>query len=496
MDAQKTRSTEPAALLVPLMVLLLAAAVRIVGMGHFPVWTDEGWTAWATEHLSQVFTNIAEDRHPPLYFFGLALWQDVAGMSRVALRLPSVWSGLLVVALTWRIGRRVLGARAALYAALLVAVIPATVYYTTEIRHFGWLTLMLCLSSWAFLRVLHRPSVLRYTLYAVSVAAIMYTLYIGFFVILVQVLVALLIWRGSLRHKAMFVGAWTLALGLFAPWLYVVLRYQLGLMSVGIAGVGNVSRTDLGALWSLLRDVLGNGLPLLILAWGVALAAVIRRRGVRAELAYVLLWGLGAFMLMAAVNPWMTMFRTRTVMPLTPGFVLAAAMGLALLPRRVQPVLVSLLLVGTIWRVLPVQPRMDHFTIASALAAEYQPGDYIVLETGWADDEFIYEIRHAVGWDADTQRTLHWVDYRGPNELVVLQIEDKLRASERIWVIHWNQPTQVASWLAGDEQDYTLAHESYHPVGRELEVYAGGYFARVDGDVRLYRFEKDTPSGE
>lgn len=476
------------------MLLLLAAGTRIWGLDSFPVWTDEGWTVWASERVYEVIPRIAEDRHPPLYFGALALWQEAAGMSRPALRMLSVFSGLITAAILWRVGRRVFDERTAVIGVLLFAIMPVAVYYTREIRHFGWLLMTVSASSWAFLRVLHRPTLPRYTLYAVSVALIMYTLYMGFFVIIAQVIAALFVWRGSLADKAKFIGAWALALGLFAPWLFVFLRYQLPLMSVGIAGSGNVTGFAVDKLYGLLRDTLGNGLPLLIVGWGLAAMLLVRRWRTlpnRVAVLYVLMWGVGMFVLMAVINAsGFTLFRVRTITMLIPGFVLLAGWGLASVRGWLHWVLVLPLIVLTAYRALPVQPRVDYPPIAAYLGEHYIPGDLIVVETGWQDDAFLFEMRNVVGWDADVIRTLQWVDYRGENKLVVLEVEDRLRAAERIWVIHWNQPTQVASWLMGDHEPFELVEVTYHPVGRELEVYEDGYFARVDGDIRLFLFAR------
>ncbi len=475
-------------------ILLVAAALRIIGVADFPVWTDEGWTTWATRYLPEVLPRVAADRHPPLYFLAVAAWQEVAGMSRLALRLPSVYAGLLTAAVTWHLGRRLFNWQAAASAAALVAVLPVSVYYSQEIRHFGWLTLALCVSSVLFLRVLRRPTIPRYLVYAVSVAAVMYTLYFGVFVIAVQALVALFVWRGALRHKLYFVGAWALALGLYAPWLYVVIRYQLEFLLRGVAGAGSITETSPLVLFELLRDVMGYGVPVLMVAWVLAGVALARRwRGpARTQIVYVLAWGLGTFALMALINPWATVFRVRTVAPLIPPLALAAGYGIALLPGRWQAALMAVVLPLSMVRTEPVQPRLDYPAVARALAEDYQPGDLIVVETAWDDDAFLYEIQRAVGFDADTIRTLQWVDYRGENKLVVLEVEDRLRAAERIWVIHWNQPTQVASWLQGTDEDFEQVQVSYHGVGAEYEEYEGGYFAQIDGDIRLYLFAKET----
>ena len=86
--------------------MLLAAAVRIINAGHWPVWTDEGWSTWAaSDHrIDVILDNVAKDRHPPLYFLSLSAWWTIAGDSRIALRFLSIASGLLTVAAVYRIG--------------------------------------------------------------------------------------------------------------------------------------------------------------------------------------------------------------------------------------------------------------------------------------------------------------------------------------------------------------------------------------------------------
>ena len=59
-------------------VLLIAAALRIVGASGYPVWTDEGWSIWASSNPAQVIGIVAADRHPPLYFAALSLWRLAA----------------------------------------------------------------------------------------------------------------------------------------------------------------------------------------------------------------------------------------------------------------------------------------------------------------------------------------------------------------------------------------------------------------------------------
>ena len=159
-------------------VLLLAAGLRILGADHFPVWTDEGWTTWAisTPTLESIIDRLAQDRHPPLFFLAVGYWSRIAGDSHLALRLPSILLGVLTVAMVFRIGDDTFGRTAkpgredvSWYGMLMYAVLPVAVYYSQEIRHYGWFVAAVCWSSLLFVRVLRRPRWPLLAMYAVSV---------------------------------------------------------------------------------------------------------------------------------------------------------------------------------------------------------------------------------------------------------------------------------------------------------------------------------------
>ena len=162
-------------------VLLFAAALRILGAGSYPVWTDEGWSIWASSDPTEVIGIVAADRHPPLYFAALSVWRTAAGNSRIALRWLSIAAGLLTVAVVYRIGADIFGRRAGLLAALLIAALPTAVYYAQEVRHYGWLALFSALSWLILLRYLRRPSRGLWVAYVISITAMLYTLYFGVF---------------------------------------------------------------------------------------------------------------------------------------------------------------------------------------------------------------------------------------------------------------------------------------------------------------------------
>ncbi|MDH7487431.1 MAG: archaemetzincin family Zn-dependent metalloprotease [Anaerolineae bacterium] len=118
-----------------LIILLLALALRLYRLDGQSLWADEGNSAaLAGRPLAQIARDAAHDIHPPLYYWLLHGWTRLFGTSEVGLRSLSVVLGLLLVWLTYLIGRRLHGLATGLLAAFLAAVNPFQVYYSQEAR--------------------------------------------------------------------------------------------------------------------------------------------------------------------------------------------------------------------------------------------------------------------------------------------------------------------------------------------------------------------------
>ncbi len=224
--------------------------------------------AWITEDMSpDVVIDRVEmwDRHPPLYVLLVGTWRTAAGDSRIALRFWAIMSGLLTTALVYRIGADafgadVSGARTARYGALLFAVLNMAVYYAQEIRAYSALMLAVCLMTLFFVRYLRRPRVSLLVGYALSVALMLYTVYLGVLVLAVQGVIALL-WRGPWRAKLRLGAAVAAAFVLFAPWLVVILR-QRDRVQGGIEGAPGTYATTLDSVRTLSEFLFGSQLAL------------------------------------------------------------------------------------------------------------------------------------------------------------------------------------------------------------------------------------------
>jgi mannosyltransferase len=118
-------------LLLPILILLLAAGLRFHQLDAQSFWNDEGNSARLSERsLDLIIEGTASDIHPPLYYLMLRGWRELVGESEFGLRSLSAFAGVLVVAgvmgLGAVIGKRlsVNGKRLTVVAGLVTAVSP------------------------------------------------------------------------------------------------------------------------------------------------------------------------------------------------------------------------------------------------------------------------------------------------------------------------------------------------------------------------------------
>ena len=125
------------------VVLAGAFWLRVYLLDHQSFWSDEGATAYMTGRgLGEILAASAADIHPPLYYLLVAVWAKLAGTSEFALRFPSVVTGVLVVGLTYWLGRRCLGLLPGLLGSIFAAGSGLLIYYSQEARMYE---LMACL---------------------------------------------------------------------------------------------------------------------------------------------------------------------------------------------------------------------------------------------------------------------------------------------------------------------------------------------------------------
>ncbi len=130
------------------LCVLGVAAVVLRFWTRSPMWLDEALTVnIASQPLHQIPQALRHDGHPPLYYLLLHGWMNLVGTSNAAIRSLAGIFGLLTVPAIWLVGRRVGGRTVAWCAAVVIAVMPFAIRYSTENRMYS-LIMLLALLAW------------------------------------------------------------------------------------------------------------------------------------------------------------------------------------------------------------------------------------------------------------------------------------------------------------------------------------------------------------
>ncbi len=217
-----------------ILLLLVAVAVRAVGLGRGEFWHDECGSLLMATWPDGVWTAAAapsgtpDGGNPPFYYFLLALWTRLFGLSEPAGRSLSLILGVAQIAVLGRLGAALgLTRSACLIAMGLGAIGSLPVFYGTEARAYALLLLLLtiAMTGWAdALRTGRRRG------WIVHGAALLLAIYTHN---LALPFIAAFWGATALRAPGRRAWGWMTGVhgalaGLYAPWIGVVIRQANG----------------------------------------------------------------------------------------------------------------------------------------------------------------------------------------------------------------------------------------------------------------------------
>ncbi|MBX3063361.1 MAG: glycosyltransferase family 39 protein [Anaerolineae bacterium] len=202
----------------PLLILLLAAYLRLHNLEVQSLWNDEGNSLRLAERSApDLIAATNRDIHPPGYYLALKGWYALTGDSELALRSLSALMSILAVACVYALGKHLFAPGVGVMSALLTAVNTFSIYYAQEARMYAQLQLVAAASMLAFILWLKHPTWLRACVLALINAAGLYTQYVFPFVMIVQGILFLL--RRDFKRLRLFNALNALTLLLFLPQL-------------------------------------------------------------------------------------------------------------------------------------------------------------------------------------------------------------------------------------------------------------------------------------
>src|ERR1700724_226046 len=133
---------------ISVLIILLAALVRLVFLDIKPPHFDEGINGWWCDQMAKqgYYAYDPDNYHGPFHFYVLRVFLLAFGRNLWALRMPTVLVGTLTVGLLFSF-TRFFGYRVTALAALATAVSPGFVFYERYAIHETWLVFFLILTK-------------------------------------------------------------------------------------------------------------------------------------------------------------------------------------------------------------------------------------------------------------------------------------------------------------------------------------------------------------
>ncbi len=141
-------------LLIPALILLLAALVRIAFLDLKPPHFDEGINGWFCDQMTKngYYAYDPTNYHGPLHFYILFVSLELLGRNVWALRLPVVLASLITI--YWIFLFRPFFSRTICYlAAFGMVVSPGFIFYDRYSIHESWMVLFLIVTFWGILGI-------------------------------------------------------------------------------------------------------------------------------------------------------------------------------------------------------------------------------------------------------------------------------------------------------------------------------------------------------
>lgn len=231
-------------------IIILTVFLRLPLLGQ-SLWLDESIEALALMgKMGPILEYALKDFQPPLYHFIGMAWTSLVGYSEIALRTPSLVSGLITVYFVLKLGKLLGGDKVGIIAGILAATNPLLIYYSAEGRTYMMTTAFVTGNFYFLFKLLKEKSTpMVVTSYMLLTIGAIWTSYIAWVVAALQFVYLLLIHRKDLA-KLTLIAALTLLLWL--PSFLSSLGIGLGVASASPEWgrvVGGISFKALALTW-------------------------------------------------------------------------------------------------------------------------------------------------------------------------------------------------------------------------------------------------------
>lgn len=328
------------------LILLTALILRLINLNQ-SLWLDEAINVVYSQKYNFIdFLTVYSlgDFHPPLHFGLLWIWTRFFGISEIAVRIPSVFFGVLTVWLTYLIGKNLFneqsspkGKKTGLVAAAILAFNPLHIYYSQEARMYSLAAFAVAFSFWSLINFLQGKKYF-FWVYSASVLLILYSDYLVYLVLFAQLIY--IVWQEREKLKKFLLVGFMGGI-LWIPWLFIFpSQLKTGqAAAIAVPGwanvVGAASLKELGLL--AVKSIIGRVsfadkylysmviIPILALYGFISFKAL---RNLSREIKLILIWVLVPVILALLISFYIPIFAYFRMIFILPGISLILATGI------------------------------------------------------------------------------------------------------------------------------------------------------------------------
>ncbi len=182
-------------------ILILGSFLRFYKIGEESFWLDEGATATVMlKHGSlgilkniYLYGNTLPEYYSvggevPLYFILLHYWTRIFSISEISLRSFSAIFDILSILLVFLVAKKLLNEKVALLSSFFYAISIPAIEHSQEARQYSIYVFFVLLSTYFFIRILKNNKFTSWVLYMASITLGLYTSYLIFFVLVIDVI--------------------------------------------------------------------------------------------------------------------------------------------------------------------------------------------------------------------------------------------------------------------------------------------------------------------
>jgi uncharacterized membrane protein len=203
-------------------LIIIAIIILSCSIGVESLWGDEAWTIkFANSELPDLFTQIKEDVHPPVYFITMHFWTKLVPINEFTMRLPSLLFALVSIFLFYHFCKNI--KTPPLIGTALFSLSLSGLVYAHEARSYS-LIIFLALSSWLSLNKIingnNKYPLISYCTFTISNILLLYTHVLGIVIWAGTILFVVLSFNKKIYFEKRFLISNSLLIGSFAPWFF------------------------------------------------------------------------------------------------------------------------------------------------------------------------------------------------------------------------------------------------------------------------------------